>query len=314
MEHSNKVTFINGDIRSVSRAISLVENDTGTTEQLLDPVYTNIGQAHRIGVTGPPGAGKSTLVDQLIGRFRSLDKSVGIISIDPTSPFTGGALLGDRIRMSRHYEDSSVFIRSMATRGSMGGLAVKAQEAGDILDVAGYEIVIFETVGVGQVELDVAEAADTTCVILVPESGDEVQAMKSGLMEIADIFILNKSDREGAARAFIELRNILDLKSTEPESWPLEILQTSALNNEGIDEVFEKITEHYSYLEESGGLRRKRQRRFQKRVENVVRDRLTTSFWNEQRTQTLQNAVEKIETIEKSPYALAQELIQDLSI
>lgn len=307
-------SLINGDIRSVSRAISFVENNRSGTEALLDNIFPKIGRAYRIGVTGPPGAGKSTLVDKLISLIREQEKTVGVISIDPTSPFSGGALLGDRIRMSRHSGDAGVYIRSMASRGSMGGLAVNAQEAGDILDAAGMDIVIFETVGVGQVELDVAEAADTTVVVLVPESGDEVQAMKSGLMEIADIFVLNKSDREGADRAFVELRNILDLKSTQDEDWPIEILQTAAMNNEGIDAVYEKIQSHYQFLQDSGGLLKKRQRRYERRVEGVVRQHLNQMFWSADRTEKLTDAIEQIETIKKSPYKLAQELIQDLSI
>lgn len=307
-------SLINGDIRSVSRAISFVENNRSGTEALLDNIFPKIGRAYRIGVTGPPGAGKSTLVDKLISLIREQEKTVGVISIDPTSPFSGGALLGDRIRMSRHSGDAGVYIRSMASRGSMGGLAVNAQEAGDILDAAGMDIVIFETVGVGQVELDVAEAADTTVVVLVPESGDEVQAMKSGLMEIADIFVLNKSDREGADRAFVELRNILDLKSTQDEDWPIEILQTAAMNNEGIDAVYEKIQSHYQFLQDSGGLLKKRQRRYERRVEGVVRQHLNQMFWSANRTEKLTDAIEQIETIKKSPYKLAQELIQDLSI
>ncbi|MBS1271878.1 MAG: GTPase ArgK [Candidatus Marinimicrobia bacterium] len=307
-------SLINGDIRSVSRAISFVENNRSGTEALLDNIFPKIGRAYRIGVTGPPGAGKSTLVDKLISLIREQEKTVGVISIDPTSPFSGGALLGDRIRMSRHSGDAGVYIRSMASRGSMGGLAVNAQEAGDILDAAGMDIVIFETVGVGQVELDVAEAADTTVVVLVPESGDEVQAMKSGLMEIADIFVLNKSDREGADRAFVDLRNILDLKSTQDEDWPIEILQTAAMNNEGIDAVYEKIQSHYQFLQDSGGLLKKRQRRYERRVEGVVRQHLNQMFWSADRTEKLTDAIEQIETIKKSPYKLAQELIQDLSI
>lgn len=307
-------SLINGDIRSVSRAISFVENNRSGTEALLDNIFPKIGRAYRIGVTGPPGAGKSTLVDKLISLIREQEKTVGVISIDPTSPFSGGALLGDRIRMSRHSGDAGVYIRSMASRGSMGGLAVNAQEAGDILDAAGMDIVIFETVGVGQVELDVAEAADTTVVVLVPESGDEVQAMKSGLMEIADIFVLNKSDREGADRAFVELRNILDLKSTQDEDWPIEILQTAAMNNEGIDAVYEKIQSHYQFLQDSGGLLKKRQRRYERRVEGVVRQHLNQMFWSADRTEKLTDAIEQIETIKKSPYKLAKELIQDLSI
>jgi len=314
MAHIDIQALVRGDIRNVSRAISFVENNRNGKDDLLDNIFPEIGKAYRIGVTGPPGAGKSTLADKLISLMRARANTVGVISIDPTSPFTGGALLGDRIRMNQHSGDPGVYIRSMASRGSMGGLAVSAQEAGDILDAAGMDIVIFETVGVGQVELDVAEAADSTVVVLVPESGDEVQAMKSGLMEIADIFVLNKSDREGSERAFVELRNILDLKNTRNSDWPVEILKTAAVDNEGVHTVYDKIQEHYQFLEDSGGLRKKRQRRYEKRVEGLIRQRLNTMFWNTRRTAKLTDAINRIDTINKSPYSLAQELIRDLAI
>lgn len=305
--------LFSGDIRTISRAISLVENGQEGAEDLLDQIYGRLGNAYRIGVTGPPGGGKSTLVDRLVSLYREADKTVGVISIDPTSPFTGGALLGDRIRMGRHTGDSGVYIRSMATRGSLGGLSVRAQEAGDILDAAGKDLIIFETVGVGQVELDIADTADTTLVVLVPESGDEVQAMKSGLMEIADIFVLNKSDREGADRAYVELSSILELNSHEESEWIVNILKTSALNSEGIAELKDEIQRHYEHLSSDGELRSKRQRRYQHRVQEVVRYRLDEIFWTEERKQILRNAIEQIDSNVKSPYALARQLIETLA-
>lgn len=306
--------LFSGDIRTISRAITYVENNREGADELLDAIYPNIGKAYRIGVTGPPGGGKSTLVDRLISLFRDENKRVGVISIDPTSPFSGGALLGDRIRMSRHSGDTGVYIRSMATRGSLGGLSVRAQEAGDILDTAGKDIVIFETVGVGQVELDIAETADTTIVVLVPESGDEVQAMKSGLMEIADIFVLNKSDREGANRAYVELSTILEMNSTGESDWPVQILKASALNSNGISDIYIEIRKHRQYLSGNGVLLMRRQHRYQKRVQELVRHRLDQLFWTAEREERLNQAINRIEVEKKSPYALAQELIQTLSL
>ncbi|HEX7344962.1 MAG TPA: methylmalonyl Co-A mutase-associated GTPase MeaB, partial [bacterium] len=199
--------FEQGDLRALSRIISWIENSRGDIPAELKPIFSRTGRAFRIGITGPPGAGKSTLVDGLAMFCRAEGRSVGIIAVDPTSPFSGGALLGDRVRMNRAGLDSGIYIRSMATRGSLGGLAEAALDAADILDAFGKDVVILETVGVGQSELDIARAADSTVVVLVPESGDGVQAMKAGLMEIGDIFVLNKADRPGADRAAEELKS-----------------------------------------------------------------------------------------------------------
>ncbi len=200
--------LLNSDRRAVARAISFIESDNNLTSEYLKELYNKVGNAYRIGITGPPGAGKSTITNQLTKFYRKQNKKVGIIAVDPTSPFTGGALLGDRVRMTDVGMDQGVFIRSMATRGSLGGLSKKAIDAADILDAAGFDIVILETVGVGQSELDIAQAADTTIVVLVPESGDSVQAMKAGLMEIADLFVLNKCDRPGSQQAYTALQTI----------------------------------------------------------------------------------------------------------
>jgi len=305
--------LISGDIRTISRAISRVENDPGHSDHLLTSIYPHVGSAYRLGVTGPPGSGKSTLVDQLILHFRSAKLTVGVISIDPTSPFTGGAVLGDRIRMAGHWDDRGVYIRSMASRGSLGGLAVNTQEAGDILDAAGMDVIVYETVGVGQAELDIAQAADTTLVVLVPESGDEVQALKSGLMEIADLFVLNKSDREGANKAYTELSSILEL-GTESTGWEPRIIRTSALQSEGITELYTAIESHKAFLAEHGDLRRKRQSRYKNRVEGVVRQRLTEMFWTSERSDRLHEALAGIDSMTQSPNALARELIADLSL
>ena len=211
--------ILNSQRLAITRALSFVENADNLDISLTDALFKYLGRAYRIGVTGPPGAGKSSLVDKIIDYWRGQDKRVAVISVDPTSPFTGGAILGDRVRMGRHYADKGVFIRSMATRGNHGGLAIRAQDFADIFDAAGYDIIIYETVGVGQVELDVAKAADTTIVVLVPESGDDIQAMKAGLMEIANLFVINKADRQGANQAFAQLLSMLEMRQPVEGIW-----------------------------------------------------------------------------------------------
>ncbi|HEX2984543.1 MAG TPA: methylmalonyl Co-A mutase-associated GTPase MeaB, partial [Ignavibacteriales bacterium] len=247
------------DKRTVARAITIIEGGNSHSQELLKLLYEKTGSAYRIGITGPPGAGKSTLTNQLTKYFRGEGKTVAIIAVDPTSPFTGGALLGDRVRMSEIGNDPGVFIRSMATRGSLGGLSKKTIDAADVLDAAGFDYIIFETVGVGQSELDIAKAADTTIVALVPESGDSIQAMKAGLMEIADFFVVNKSDRPGADSAVISLQTILGLRYHDEHTWMPGILKTVASENKGIKEVADEIARHRGYLEKNGLMEKKRE-------------------------------------------------------
>ncbi len=229
-----------GDVRAISRAVSAIENRAGEAESLLKELFPYTGRALRIGVTGAPGTGKSTLVDKLAAHYRSQKKSVGIIAVDPSSPFTGGAILGDRIRMQGHAADEGIFIRSMATRGYLGGLAQATGDATLLLDAAGKDVILIETVGVGQGEIEIVRLADCTLVVLVPGMGDDVQNLKAGLMEIADIFVLNKSDREGAGRFEEQLRAILQLVP-ERDGWRPPIVQTVATENQGVTELARQI-------------------------------------------------------------------------
>ncbi|MFQ5641567.1 MAG: methylmalonyl Co-A mutase-associated GTPase MeaB [bacterium] len=300
--------FNNGSRRALARIISLVENDGEIEGDIRDKLYQRTGHAYRIGMTGPPGAGKSTLVNQMTKMYRAQGKTVGIIAVDPTSPFTGGALLGDRVRMDDHTLDKGVFIRSMATRGSLGGLSAKAQEAADVLDAFGKDIVIYETVGVGQSELDIVEAADTTVVVLVPESGDSVQAMKAGLMEIADIFVMNKADREGADRALRELSAILHLRPAH--DWNPPVLKAVAIRNEGIEKILGQVEMHRSHLDEHELLAKKRKERFIKTVHALVSLRLKQDFWDEKAREILSRHIAGLDQNKTSPYRAAKQLLE----
>ena len=298
-----------GDRIATSRAITLIENELDGSEEFLRTIFPKTGRAYRIGITGPPGAGKSTLTNKLAQCYRRQGLGVGIIAVDPTSPFTGGALLGDRVRMTDVELDGGVFIRSMASRGSLGGLSKKATEAADVLDASGKDIIIMETVGVGQSELDIAGAADSTVVVLVPESGDSIQAMKAGLMEIADFFVLNKSDRAGAEQAVMSIKMILHFKPAS--AWNPDVLTSVASEGKGIEEIAAKIGEHRTYLERSTELQKKRRLRMEARVRELVADKLRTDFWSEERLRILTARMDAVASFNSTPYDVAYELINN---
>ncbi len=302
--------ILSSNKRSIARGISLVENESTESSELLKSLYKNTGNAYLIGVTGPPGAGKSTITNNLTKLLRERDYKVGIIAVDPTSPFTGGALLGDRIRMQEIGTDENVFIRSMATRGSLGGLAKKAKEACEVLDASGKDFVIFETVGVGQSELDVAQTADTTIVVLVPESGDAVQTMKAGLMEIGDIFVINKSDRDGADALAVALRTMLHLKMKANDTWETKVVKTIGTQNKGIEEMFGEILRHKAYLESNGKMLEKRKENLIQQINELVNSKLEVKFWTEDRKKVLDINIDGITSRKSNPYDFVDELFK----
>ena len=340
--------FADGKKAALARAVSIVENRRAGADRLLAELHPKLGRARRVGITGPPGAGKSTLTTELTAAYRRAGLTVGIVAVDPTSPFTGGALLGDRIRMESVALDPGVFIRSMATRGSLGGLAAATRDVTDVLDAFGLDRVIIETVGVGQTELDVSRTADTTVVVLVPESGDSIQTLKAGLMEIADIFIVNKSDRPGADRLRNELELMIGLRSgdtlknvpahhgvdlgramtkaeklamnparaareaakAQEETWTPPVLRTVAAKREGIDDVVASLDRHARYLETSGTLTDRRRRRLRDRVVEIVERTLQQRLWQDAGANAWVNdRIPALESGSTNPFAVALDLI-----
>ena len=311
-EYIDKIT--SGDKRAVSRAISVVENEGKDKISLLQALYQYTGSAYRIGITGPPGAGKSTITDCLIKSLTRKNFKIGVIAVDPTSPFTGGALLGDRVRMTESSLMEDVFIRSMATRGSLGGLSKNVIDACKVLDASGKDFIIIETVGVGQSELDIAQTADTTVVTLVPESGDSVQAMKAGLMEIADIFALNKSDRQGADEIVTSLKNILHLRSPQDDNWEVNVLKTTAMKNTGIEELIEEIFRHKEHLQNAGLFEKKRKEHLTNEIIDIVNFNLQKTFWDNTNSDILSKNIEKIYSKEIDPYTFIKSLTSDINL
>ncbi len=296
-------------MRAISSAITEIENNVNHT--LLSDLYSFTGNAFRVGLTGPPGAGKSTLTDHLIRLFREQKKKVGVIVVDPTSPFTGGALLGDRVRMVEHHDDPGVYIRSMASRGNQGGLAEKSREAGDILDAAGYDVILFETVGVGQIELDVIQSTDTVVVVLVPESGDDIQMMKAGLMEIGDIFAINKSDRDGANKLEIAIRQLFSTSTKEDTGWNTPIVKTVASQFIAIDTLFDFIINHENFISRTGIKQKKLQNRYKQQVREIINMKYEEEFWKNSRLQILEEIIQKDRESWPSPLQLSNSLISN---
>ena len=297
------------DHRILSRVITRIENDDYVYDQGFIELYDQAQKAIRLGITGPPGAGKSTITNELIKRFLKNNQTIGVIAIDPSSPFSGGALLGDRVRMNHYNNDKSVFIRSMGTHGILGGLARKTQEAGDILAASGKDVIIFETVGVGQGEYDIAKAADLTILVLVPESGDEIQLMKAGLVEIADIFVVNKSDREGSDHLADTLSSMINVigNDSKPDA---PVFTTVASDGRGMDKFFDGVFDQLDKFDRCGLLLQKKKERYRNRVKKLIQEQLLGEFWTEDRLRKLEDATKSLDTITESPYSIANDILK----
>jgi LAO/AO transport system kinase len=301
--------ILSGNRRSIARAITIVENDTAEAQKLIAAIYPRTGKAHIIGLTGPGGAGKSTLIEKIVREYRRRGKTVGVVAVDPTSPFTGGAFLGDRIRMQELSTDEGVFIRSMATRNYPGGIAKATKDAVKILDAAGKDIVLVETVGAGQSEVEIIKVAQTIVVIHAPGLGDEIQAIKAGLMEIADIFVVNKADRENADKAVMDIQAILQLNNKEA-TWKPPILKTTALTGEGVPQLIEKLEEHRRYMEKEKE-RRKSLLRAEAELLEAVREKVTNTIVDElKREEKYEELLQKILDKEIDPTSAAEKLLQ----
>jgi len=335
--------FDAGRPAALARAVSIVENRRPGFDELLGTLHSRLGRARRIGITGPPGAGKSTLTTALTRLLRASGLRVGVVAVDPTSPFTGGALLGDRIRMESVALDPGVFIRSMATRGSLGGLAASTRQVADVLDAFGFDRILMETVGVGQSELDIARAADTSIVVLVPESGDSIQTLKAGLMEIADVFVVNKGDRPGADRLRTELELMLGLRmgasasgvpahhgvdmramnnparaaraaaasqASDAVRWTPPVLRAAAAKDEGVTEVLAAADRHFAFLESSDTLRSRRRSRLREQVIETVEYRLRQRLWQDAATNAwMDSHLAALEDGTQTPFAVADALL-----
>jgi LAO/AO transport system kinase len=300
-----------GDVRALARAISAVENRSPGYTQLLKALFTHSGKARVLGLTGAPGAGKSTLVDQLARFYRKHKRTVGIIAVDPTSPYTGGAILGDRIRMQEHFSDPGIYIRSMATRGSLGGLARTTADVATVLDASGRDLIMIETVGVGQDEVDIVRLADVTIVILVPGMGDDVQTIKAGIMEIADIFVINKSDRDGAEHVEKEIKTLQSL-ATRRDGWTPPVVKTVAGQGTGIEELAAAIGDYETYLKKQNLALRKNVENWQERLIEMLRDTLLEKARAEMGDGLVAQYAADVAEHKRDPYSLIEEIAANM--
>lgn len=300
---------LKGDRRSIARTITLIENSQPEARKIMSLLYPKTGGAHIIGVTGPTGSGKSTLIEKMISELRKKGRTVGVVAVDPTSPFTGGAFLGDRVRMQEHSTDDGVFIRSMATRNALGGLAKATRDAVRVLDASGKDVIIMETVGAGQSEVEIIKVAQTVVVVLAPGLGDDIQAIKAGIMEIGDIFVVNKADRDNVNKAVSDVQAMLEM-NTEKTGWKPSVLKTTALTGEGVAELLSKIEEHREYLK-TGVLEASRKERVETELVEVLKQKIAESIIEDlKRKGDWEKLTEKILARETDPYSAAEMLLR----
>ncbi|HOM95395.1 MAG: methylmalonyl Co-A mutase-associated GTPase MeaB [Candidatus Methanofastidiosa archaeon] len=303
--------MVSGDKRALGKIITLMEEDSSSSAYIVSKIYPLTGKAYILGITGPPGSGKSSIVDKLVSCYRNENLKVGVIAIDPTSPFTGGAILGDRIRMRSHYTDKNVFIRSMATRGTLGGLSRATSDSVKALDAFGNDVIIIETVGAGQVEVDIVKVADTVVVVSVPDMGDTIQKLKAGIMEIGNIFAVNKADIDGAEKCILEIKMMLELSETK-NGWVPPIVKTFGDRDNGANELYEAIKNHHKYLLESGRQEKKKIARGKADLIYILQNLFIKKFYEAINEEELEELGKKIASREKDPYTIIEELIPRL--